>query len=170
MAVRPNPIPAALAAGTSLEEDLAAITAANLEPLQSRFRTLYRAPAPNCLSRDMIARLVAHRLQELRLGKLDRSLAEQVEKLGRGQESLRRLKAGTVLVREHEGVMHEVVVAPGGFLWNGENYASLSTIAKRITGTSWNGPRFFGLRPRPKKPISETAGPATAGVVKAINA
>lgn len=170
MAALPDPIPAAPAAGTSFEEELAVVAAAGLEQLRPRFRALFRVPAPDCLSRDLIARLIAHRLQELRLGKLDRSLAEQVEKLGRGQVSLRRLKAGTVLVREHEGVMHEVVVAPGGFLWNGENYASLSTIAKRITGTSWNGPRFFGLRPRPKKPISETAGPATAGVVEAINA
>jgi len=157
MAARPDPIPAASAAGTSLEEELAAIATASLDQLRPRFRALFRAPAPNYLSRDMIARLIVHRLQERRLGKLDRSLAEQVDRLGRGQEPRRRLKPGTMLVREHDGAVHEVVVVSDGFLWNGETYASLSTIAKQITGTSWNGPRFFGLRPR-----SQTCSPATA--------
>ncbi|MFG1299782.1 DUF2924 domain-containing protein [Xanthobacter sp. V3C-3] len=158
MAARPDQIPAASAAGTSLEEELAVVAAASLDQLRSRFRALCRVPAPDGLSRDMIARLIAHRLQEQRLGKLERSLSEQIDRLGRGQEPRRRLKSGTVLVREHDGVMHEVVVVPGGFLWNGETYASLSTIAKRITGTSWNGPRFFGLRPVSKKRVAETAG------------
>lgn len=157
MAARLDPIPAALPAGTSLEEELAAIAAASLDQLRPRFRALFRVPAPDCLSRDMIARLIVHRLQEQRLGKLDRSLAEQIDRLGRGQEPRRRLKAGTMLVREHEGIMHEVVVVSDGFLWNGKTYASLSIIAKQITGTSWNGPRFFGLRLR-----SKTCSPATA--------
>ena len=157
MAVRPDPIPAASAAGTPLEEELAAVAASSLDQLRPRFCTLFRVPAPDYLSRDLIARLIAHRLQEQRLGKLDRSLAEQVDRLGRGQEPRRRLKAGTVLVREHDGVVHEVVVVPDGFLWNGETYASLSTIAKQITGTSWNGPRFFGLRPKAKRQSPPTA-------------
>ena len=46
--------------------------------------------------------------------------------------------------------MHEVLVVPGGFCWQGKTYGSLSTIAKTITGTSWNGPRFFGLREKRK--------------------
>jgi len=158
MAARPDLIPATLAAGTSLEEELAAVVAASLDQLRSRFRALFRVPVPDCLSRDMVARLIAHRLQEQHLGKLDRGLAEQVDRLGRRQEPRRRLKLGTVLVREHDGVMHEVVVVADGFLWNGETYASLSTIAKRITGTSWNGPRFFGLRPGVKKRTPETVG------------
>lgn len=157
MAVRPDPIPAASTAGTPLEGELAVVAAASLDQLRPRFRALFRVPAPDGLSRDMIVRLIAHRLQEQRLGKLDRSLAEQVDRLGRGQEPRRRPKAGTVLVREHDGVMHEVVVGPDGFQWNGETYASLSTIAKRITGTSWNGPRFFGLRPKAKRQSPPTA-------------
>ncbi|MFG1242358.1 DUF2924 domain-containing protein [Xanthobacter sp. V7C-4] len=157
MAVRPDPIPAASAAGTPLDEALAVVAAASLDQLRPRFRTLFRVPAPDYLSRDMVARLIAHRLQEQRLGKLDRSLAEQVDRLGRGQEPRRRLKAGTVLVREHDGAMHEVVVVPNGFLWNGTTFASLSTIAKQITGTSWNGPRFFGLRPKAKRQSPPTA-------------
>jgi Protein of unknown function (DUF2924) len=59
---------------------------------------------------------------------------------------VRHLKVGTVMVREHQGATHEVMVVPGGFSWKEKTYPSLSAIAKGITGTSWNGPRFFGLR------------------------
>ena len=72
--------------------------------------------------------------------------AALLDRIGRGEAPARRLKPGSVLVREYDGVLHEVVVVPGGFLWNGASYPSLSTIARLITGTSWNGPRFFGLR------------------------
>jgi len=61
-------------------------------------------------------------------------------------EPVRQLKVGTMLVREYHGVLHEVAVVPDGFHWQGRTYASLSTIARAITGTAWNGPRFFGLR------------------------
>jgi hypothetical protein len=130
----------------SLAQDLAALASADVGGLKAQFRQLYRRPAPESLSRDLLARLVAHGIQERRLGGLDRELALKLDRLAQGLPSRRRLKAGTVLVREHEGTMHEVVIVPGGYLWNGQSFTSLSTIAKRITGTSWNGPRFFGLR------------------------
>jgi hypothetical protein len=57
------------------------------------------------------------------------------------------LKAGSILVREHDGHLHKViVVAPRGFRWNDKTFKSLSEVAFAITGTKWNGPRFFGLR------------------------
>jgi hypothetical protein len=73
---------------------------------------------------------------------------------------MRRLKPGTVLVREYRGERHTVTVVPDGFVWQGTTYGSLSIIARAITGTAWNGPRFFGLRTQsgeraeaePKKP------------------
>lgn len=55
-------------------------------------------------------------------------------------------------MREYDGVLHEVTIVPGGFLWAGSTYPSLSTIARLITGTSWNGPRFFGLRNKASSP------------------
>jgi Protein of unknown function (DUF2924) len=58
----------------------------------------------------------------------------------------RHVKVGSVIVREYQGKLHEVLVVPGGFCWQEQVFASLSTIARKITGTSWNGPRFFGLR------------------------
>jgi hypothetical protein len=137
---------AAQATGDRLTLEIDALEAASFDSLRDRFRQLYRKPAPAGLSRDLIARLIAHRLQEKRLGKLDRALADTLDRLAQGHEPRRRLKSGTMLVREHEGVMHEVVIVPGGYLWNETMFKSLSTIARRITGTSWNGPRFFGLR------------------------
>ncbi len=76
------------------------------------------------------------------------------------------MKVGSVIVREHKGVVHEVMVVPGGFCWQGETYDSLSTIARKITGVSWNGPRFFGLRSRKDSDAgadsSQTAKPPSA--------
>lgn len=160
MAPRSKRNPAPEGVGTSLADDLAFIALESLDHVRARFRTLYGSAAPACLSRDLIARLVTHRLQEQHLGKLDRRLADQIDRLGRGQEPRRRLKLGTVLVREHDGIVHEVVVMPDGFLWQGESFTSLSTIAKRITGTSWNGPRFFGLRQASKTSMTDTAAEA----------
>src|SRR5262249_40160033 len=55
-------------------------------------------------------------------------------------------RSGTILVREWQGRAHHVTVVDDGFLWNGRTYHSLSGIARAITGTNWNGPRFFGMR------------------------
>ena len=87
---------------------------------------------------------------------------------------MRHLKVGTVMVREHLGEMHQVMVVPGGFSWKEKTYPSLSAIAKSITGTSWNGPRFFGLRgkssievpvdPAPK--AKDAPRPSTRGSVR----
>jgi Protein of unknown function (DUF2924) len=63
-----------------------------------------------------------------------------------GADHPRRLKPGTVLLREYQGERHTVTVVPNGYFWHETTYASLSIIARAITGTSWNGPRFFGLR------------------------
>ncbi len=58
----------------------------------------------------------------------------------------RRLKPGTSVIREYQGVRHIVTISEGGFVWQGKTYDSLSAIAREITGARWNGPRFFGLR------------------------
>ncbi len=97
----------------------------------------------------MLARMVAYRLQEQCLGGLAPGLRKLLDRAAQGSSDVaRRLKIGTTLVREHQGVLHEVKVVAGGFEWQGADYASLSTIARAITGTAWNGPRFFGLRGR----------------------
>ena len=64
-----------------------------------------------------------------------------------------------MLVREYQGERHTVTVAPDGYVWREATYASLSTIARAITGTAWSGPRFFGLRAGvPRREDGEGAG------------
>jgi hypothetical protein len=135
--------PAAEALGAQLER----IAALGLDELRSLWLKMTGRGAPRGLSRDLIARMIAHRVQEQRLGKLGREMRQRLDSLARGgAEPVRHLKVGTVIVREHQGALHEVMVVPGGFSWKEKTYPSLSAIAIAITGTSWNGPRFFGLR------------------------
>ena len=90
--------------------------------------------------------MVMHHVQEQRLGGLDRPTARMLDRLADGGVAPVLLKLGSVIVREHDGAMHQVMVIKGGFAWNGQTYSSLSAVAKAITGTIWNGNRFFGLR------------------------
>jgi Protein of unknown function (DUF2924) len=103
---------------------------------------------PRALTKDLIARMITYRMQEEAFGGLDRSTNKLLDRLARGEkpELHRRLKTGTILVREYRDERHTVTVVPDGFVWRDATYSSLSTIARAITGTAWNGPRFFGLR------------------------
>lgn len=147
-------------AAEALEVELGGIAGLNLVELRTLWLKMTGQGAPKALSRDLLARMIAHRIQEQRLGKLGREMRERLDGLAKGgAEPVRHLKVGTVMVREHQGVMHEVMVVPGGFCWREKTYPSLSAIALAITGTSWNGPRFFGLRGKsgtapPVDPIS----------------
>ena len=98
------------------------------------------------LSKDLLGRMIAGRLQEQAFGGLDRDSLSFLEGLARrGGSPRRQLKPGTVLVRDYHGQRHTVTVAPEGYDWQGTTYASLSAIARAITGTAWSGPRFFAL-------------------------
>src|SRR5208337_4245070 len=116
---------------------------------------------PKGLTKDIIARMIASRIQEQASGGLGRETVKLLDRLARGGKPdglNRRLKAGTVLVREYQGERHTVTIVPDGFLWQDSTYLSLSTIARTITGTVWNGPRFFGLRvPANKEARAPTA-------------
>jgi hypothetical protein len=115
-----------------------------------------RQQAPVHLPRHLLFRVLAYRLQADQLGDLDsesRRLldsSESPEQAGQRAVELGRrtveLRPGTVLGREWNGRMHRVAVQAQGFAWNGKTYPSLSNVALAITGTRWNGPRFFGLR------------------------
>ncbi len=140
---RPGETPAA----ATLEVELERIAALGLDDLRSLWLRMTRKSAPRAFSRDLLARTMAYRVQEQQLGKLGREMRQRLDRLAKGGgEPVRHLKVGTVMVREHKGMLHEVMVVPGGFSWREKTYPSLSAIALAITGTSWNGPRFFGLR------------------------
>ena len=97
-----------------------------------------------------MARFLCWDIQEQAFGGLDPETAKHLDGLAQGNkpgmDRPRRLKPGTVLLREYQGERHTVTVVANGYVWHETTYASLSTIARAITGTSWNGPRFFGLR------------------------
>jgi hypothetical protein len=119
----------------------------NIDQLRGCWRETTSSDPPAAFSKDLLARAICHRLQEQTFGGLSASTDRLLRSLVKsGAEPPRQVKVGSVLIREHQGVVHEVLVVPGGFCWQGKTFASLSTIAKKITGTGWNGPRFFGLR------------------------
>jgi len=110
---------------------------------------------PASLGRDILALAIAYARQERRYGGLARPVAKELDRLlarvlrdGEApQASTMPLpRAGTILVREWAGVTHHVTITQDGFFWNGKTHQSLSAIARAITGTKWNGPRFFGMR------------------------
>jgi hypothetical protein len=132
-----------------LDAVLARIAEMNIEQLRGCWRETFASDPPAAFSKDLLARAICYRLQEQAFGGLSASTGRQLRSLAKPDaEPPRRIKVGSVLVREHQGLVHEVLVVPGGFCWQGKTHGSLSTIAKMITGTSWNGPRFFGLRSR----------------------
>jgi hypothetical protein len=122
--------------------------------LRSRYRELFRAEPPHAFGPDLLRRSIAHRIQERAYGGLSRDhqrLLDQLVKAARAKpngklEPPRRIKPGSELVRIWNKRAHRVVVLENGFGYEGHTYKSLSDIAWRITGTKWNGPRFFGLR------------------------
>ena len=136
----------------AIEAEIARIRSLGLDELRTLWRTTFRASAPAGFTKDLIARFICWHLQEQAFGGLDPQTAKLLDGLARGHRPPdRRLKAGTVLVREYQGERHTVTVVPGGYVWRENTYASLSTIARAITGTTWNGPRFFGLRSSDRK-------------------
>jgi hypothetical protein len=133
----------------ALEAEIDRVRSLGIEALRSRWRFVFGAKPPAGLTKDIIGRMLAYRIQEDAIGGLDKETTKLLDRLGRGGKSgakNRRLKPGTIVVREYQGERYTVTVAPDGFVWQGTTYSSLTTIAKAITGTAWNGPRFFGLR------------------------
>ena len=157
---RPRSLPFAV---TDLDAELARLATLNVEQLCALWRERKGRRPPNALSKDLLARALAHGLQEERVCGLDARLRKLLASSARtGAPPVRHVKIGSVIVREHQGIVHEVMVVPGGFCWQGEVYVSLSTIARKISGTNWSGPRFFGLRGSEPTPSSAPALEAAA--------
>jgi hypothetical protein len=139
--------PAHAPAADDLNAKLAAIAAMNVDELRDAWRQRRGHEPATPFTKDLMARALAHWLQEEDLGALNPQLRKLLGSCSKmGGAAVRHLKIGSVIVREYKGELHEVLVVPDGFCWQGQIFASLSTIAHRITGTNWNGPRFFGLR------------------------
>ena len=136
---------------------LAALKLMSVNDLKAEWQVLFNAPAPNN-SRTFLEGRLAYRIQELTYGGPDKQtrrlldlLADEVEGTltRKGQiADPRNPVVGTKLIREWDGTAHTVTVLKDGFDWGGQRYKSLSAVARAITGTRWNGYRFFGLRER----------------------
>jgi hypothetical protein len=124
----------------------------SLDKLRGEWRRLYRSEPPR-ISRDLLLRGIAYRHQELKHGGLGKTTRRKLKTLAKmfrtegrvGPDPGLTLKPGARLVREWHGRTHTVTVTEDGFEYSGTSYASLTKIAKQITGTHWSGPRFFGL-------------------------
>ena len=122
------------------------------EELRRAWRRLYHTGPPPGLSRDLIIRGLADKLQQRAHGGFSRALQRRLRILtgefekGAGSfDPGSVLKTGASLVRRWRGRTHTVLVAEDGFEYDGQRYRSLTVIAERITGVHWSGPRFFGL-------------------------
>ena len=134
---------------------LAALKDMTVVELKAQWQALIGTPAPNN-SRSFLEQRIAYRIQELTWGGLAKpaarlldALADEVEGKKVRQSVIsdpRNPVIGTRLVREWDGAEHVITVMKDGFNWQGRRYKSLSAIARDITGTRWNGYRFFGLR------------------------
>lgn len=139
--------------GFDLHQELAGLEGLTIFELRGEWRRHLRMAPPMRLSRDLLLRGIAYRLQEKALGGLSKTCLRRlsVAPTGSGDSTSRMpkkalsLKPGTRLVREWHEVTHVVLVQSDGFEWEGQRYRSLSVIARAITGAHWSGPRFFGL-------------------------
>jgi len=142
-------------AGVDLAGRLAALPGLAHADLRAEWRRLYRSQPPKKISRDLLELAVAWKLQERVLGGVSpatkRRLAELAQTLETKGDLTKaravKLRPGARLMREWRGETHEVLVIESGFAWRGARWRSLSVIARKITGTQWSGPRFFGLGP-----------------------
>jgi hypothetical protein len=134
----------------AIEAEIDRVRSLGLDALRSLWRRTLRSSPPAAFTKDLMARFLCWHIQEQALGGLDPHTAKLLARFEPGAkpgaDSARRLKPGTALVREYRGERHTVTVVPGGYVWREETYASLSIIARAITGTAWSGPRFFGVR------------------------
>jgi hypothetical protein len=126
----------------------------DLPELRQEWTKLYGSPAPQRVSRDLLQRALAHRLQELAEGGLNKKIKRELlvsdAAIVGGQKTKAtvtfELKPGTRLIRDWQGERHQVDVLQVGYGHRGAHYKSLSQVARAITGTRWSGPLFFGLR------------------------
>ena len=148
-----------VAANPAVEAELDRLPTTPIVELRKRYRELFRTEPPKAFGPDLLRRSIAHRIQEKAYGDfsvstrrlLDHLVKAAMAKPNGRLELPRRIKPGSELVRTWKGKTYRVMVMSDGFAHEGNTFTSLSEIASEITGTRWNGPRFFGLRSAPNR-------------------
>jgi DUF2924 family protein len=148
-----------VATKTSVEDEIVHLRGLDLKGLRARWQSVLQRPPPGHLPRHLLLAIIAYRIQADRFGDLDQEITLVLDRTDSKDTSATvsarlvsfdqkrtELTPGTVLVREWDRRSQRVMVMSDGFAWNGQTYDSLSKVAFAITGTRWNGPRFFGLR------------------------
>lgn len=164
-------IPSSRTPNPEFEAELRKVAIEPKVVLRTRYVSLFCHDPPKSFGPDLLRRSVAQKMQEYAYGGLSKSMQRELDRLvaamiAQPDASLtvaRRAQSGTVLVRDWKGKSHRVMIMDEGFGYDGRTYSNLSEIARLITGTRWNGPRFFGLRRQPRE---AAAVPLRNGPVK----
>ncbi len=132
-----------------LETELESLGSMRIDALRRYWTETFKGEPPPCQSASFLRHLIAWRLQEDRFGGFTADTRRRLRKAVAGQAIDRpapvTLKPGTMITRTWKGAVHRVHVLDDGFAYQGKRYASLSVIARLVTGTRWSGPRFFGV-------------------------
>jgi Protein of unknown function (DUF2924) len=142
-----------------LSAELSGLETLDNPALKARWRSLYGTEPPPRISRDLLIRAVAYRIQENALGGLKLSTRKLLGRVANDAAArktskvvpVRKIGLNTILIREWGGTRHEVTVLEKGAMFRGKRYRSLSQVARVITGSHWSGPLFFGLKAPAKK-------------------
>jgi hypothetical protein len=143
----------------SLADELTELQGLDPAALKQRWRVLYRTEAPVHIGRALLLQAVAYRLQQRVLGGLKSSTRRLLERAAEDNSGRRaptqaaatKVTPGSVLIRKWHGSSHRVTALADGVMLRGTRYRSLSEVARKVTGTRWSGPRFFGLRAPAKR-------------------
>jgi hypothetical protein len=156
----------------AIRQELGQLAVMPVTQLRVRYRELFRTDPPRAFGPDLLRRSIAHRIQEKAYGGISRSAQKLLDQMVKAYAAKpggkivmpRRIKPGSVLVREWNGLSYRVMVQANGFAYDGKTFGNLSEIAGLITGVRWNGPRFFGLRSKAQEnlPPIEPARPGDA--------
>jgi hypothetical protein len=147
-----------------LREHLDRLAKLGAPELRAEWASVYERPAPRHISRDLLLRGIAYRLQEEMYGGLKPATVKRLKQIAAAMKEGRdlpeapksELRPGARLLREWNGQTHIVEVVPEGFAWRGKTYRSLTMITRLITGVSWSGPKFFGLRDKRRRSNPQT--------------
>ncbi len=165
--------------GKTLDASVKSLSDCNMDQLRLQWQNYLGGIAPAHLPRWLLMRVLAYRIQAAAFGDLDRAILRRLREpkdeafepggarpfATRGPTTREGvgLKSGSLLVREWNSRLKRVMILDDGYAWNGCVYRSLSQVAKAVTGTSWNGHRFFGLKAvrngASNKKRSATSGP-----------
>jgi len=132
----------------SVLSQIAAIEAMSAKDLAKEWVKYFDYPPQSRCSQSYLASQIIYRIQEITYGGLSKQTQKRLEDLANNKQRFNKkpqFAVGTILIREVKGMEHSVTVLPDGFEYNGIKYKSLSGVAFAITGTRWNGNKFFGV-------------------------